>query len=51
VKLIAGRIPGNQEHHTIASRLCSTMMSTYFKPKMEAIIDKGTKVSHEYFST
>lgn len=31
--------------------MCSTIMSAYFKPKMEAIIDKGTKVSHEYLAT
>lgn len=38
-------------HHTVAARLCSTVMSAYFKPKMEAVIDKGTKLTHEYFAT
>ncbi|KAI5451044.1 FACT complex subunit spt16 [Naganishia albida] len=32
---------------TTASRLCSTVMTHYFKPKMESIIDKETKVAHE----
>jgi len=26
-------------------------MAEYFKPKMEAVLDKGTKMSHEYFAT
>ncbi|KAJ9113650.1 hypothetical protein QFC22_005958 [Naganishia vaughanmartiniae] len=30
-----------------ASRLCSTIMTHYFKPKMESIIDKESKVAHE----
>jgi hypothetical protein len=34
----------------MAAKLCSTMISAYFKPKMEAIIDKGNKVSHEAFA-
>lgn len=42
---------GGQEYTTIAGRLCSTLMSAYFKPKMEAIIDKGNKVTHEVFAT
>lgn len=31
--------------------MTSTAMIHYFKSKMESIIDRGTKVSHDQFST
>jgi hypothetical protein len=40
-----------QKHHLTASRLCSTVMQYYFKPKMESIIDKDSKISHENFAS
>lgn len=40
-----------QEATTTAAKLCSTVMMHYFKPKMEAILDKGTNVTHESFAT
>lgn len=35
------------DYTSTAARLCSTIMTHYFKPKMESIIDKETKVAHE----
>lgn len=39
--------PKELEYHTMSARLCSTVMQHYFKPKMQSLLDKGTKMSHE----
>jgi len=39
-----------QKHIITGSKMTATAMIHYFKPKMESIIDKGSKVSHEQLS-
>lgn len=39
--------PKELEYHTMSARLCSTVMQHYFKPKMQSLLDKGTKMTHE----
>lgn len=48
--ILAPKDPQELKHHLTASRLCSTVMAHYFKPKMESIIDKDSKISHENFA-
>jgi len=36
-----------QKHVITGAKMTSTAMINYFKSKMEAIIDRGTKVPHE----
>lgn len=39
-----------QDATVTAARLTSTCMEKYFKSKMEALIDRGTEITHEEFS-
>lgn len=39
------------DYHRTSSQLCSTVMDHYFLPKVRAILDKGTKMSHEVLAS
>lgn len=39
-----------QRQMILSSRLTSTAMIHYFKPKMESVVDRGTKVPHSTFT-
>ena len=39
-----------QKITTTSAQLTTTAMIQYFKPKMESVIDRGSKLSHEDFA-
>lgn len=49
--LCASGTADSQKTVITSSRLTSTCMIHYFKSKMESIIDRGTKVTHEEFAS